>query len=240
MNTNTLLRVQQEKGLEHDLIEQVETLAQTILFSGIKPKEIGGLLDCVHARRVEYAKGEMIIEEGNAISDFGILLSGHARSIKWDATDRLIIITLLQQGSEVGVLLAASPERESPVSVQAQADVSALLIPFDCLLARCAKACPKHDRLLRNYIGIVAGKGLVLHDRIDCLLKPTLRDKIMNYLLRVSREQQSPAFTIPMNRNAMSEYLNIERSALSRELSYMKRDGLIDYHRNRFEVLQIL
>lgn len=219
------------------MTDHIEDLAQSKLFSGIEPHEIIGLLDCVHARRVEYTKDEMIIEEGSKVHEFGVLLSGHGRSIKWDATDRLIIITLLQPGSEIGVLLAASPERESPVSVQALDDVSALLIPYDQMLALCEKSCSKHERLLRNYIGIVAEKGLVLHDRIDCLLKPSLRDKIMNYLQRVSHEQRSQAFTIPLNRNAMSEYLNIERSALSRELSYMKRDGLIDYQRNHFELL---
>lgn len=214
-----------------------EDLAQTKLFSGIIPEEIAGLLNCIHARCVQYSKDEMIIEEGSRVHEFGVMLSGHGRSIKWDASDRLIIITLLQKGSEIGVLLAASPEHESPVSVQAQEDVSVLLIPYDRLLTRCARACPKHERLLRNYIGIVVEKGLVLHERINCLLKPTLRDKILTYLLRVSREQQSRTVSLPMNRNAMAEYLNIERSALSRELSFMKRDGLIDYQKNKFNIL---
>lgn len=219
------------------MTEYIEDLARTKLFFGIAPDEIPGLLDCVHARRVEYAKGDYIVEEGCDVYDFGVMLSGHGRSIKWDTSDRLIIITLLEKGSEIGVMLAASPEHKSPVSVQAQDDVSVLQIPYDRILARCPKGCPKHERLLRNYIAIVAQKGLVLHERIDCLLKPTLRDKILTYLLRMSREQQSRTFSIPMNRNAMAEYLNIERSALSRELSCMKRDGLIDYHRNSFRIL---
>lgn len=214
-----------------------EDLAQTKLFSGIVPEEIAVLLDCVQAKRAQYAKDEMIIEEGSQVQTFGVLLSGHGRSIKWDASGRLIIITLLQKGSEIGVLLAASPEHDSPVSVQAQEDVSVLLIPYDRLFTRCKRACQKHETLLRNYIGIVAEKGLVLHERINCLLKPTLRDKILTYLLRASREQQSRTVSIPMNRNSMAEYLNIERSALSRELSYMKRDGLIDYYKNRFKLL---
>lgn len=221
------------------MIEYIEDLAQMKLFSGIEPKEIAGLLDCVHARRVEYAKGDIIIEDGKQVQEFGVMLSGHGRSIKWDASDRLIIITLLEKGSEIGVLLASSPEHESSVSVQAQDDVAVLFIHYDHLLARCEKACPKHERLLRNYIGIVAEKGLVLHERINCLLKPTVREKILTYLMRVSREQQSRTFSIPMNRNAMSEYLNIERSALSRELSNMKHDGLIDYHRNSFKLIDI-
>lgn len=212
-------------------------LAQTRLFSGIAPNEIAGVLDCLHARRAAYAKGDLMIEEGSRVQEFGVLLSGHARSIKWDASDRLIILTLLEKGSEIGVLLAACPAHGSPVSVQAGDDVTVLYIPYDRMLARCSKACPRHEKLLRNYLGIVAEKGLVLHERIDCLLKPSLREKIMNYLLRASREQQSRTFSIPMNRNEMADYLNIERSALSRELSRMKRDGLIDYHRESFRLL---
>ena len=208
------------------------------LFSGIEPGEIAGLLDCLHARLVRYASGEMIIEEGSRIRKFGVVLSGHARSIKWDTADHVIILTMLKTGSEIGVLLAAQPEKESPVSVQALDEASVLMIPYDRVLAPCIKACPKHDRLLRNYISIVAEKGLILHERINCLLKPMVREKILAYLLRVSRGQKSSSFQIPLNRNAMSEYLNVERSALSRELSNMKRDdGLIDYHRNNFRLV---
>ena len=216
--------------------EYLEDLAQMNLFSGIGPGEIAELLDCLHARRVRYASGEMIIAEGCRVRDFGVMLSGHARSIKWDTADRVIILTLLKKGSEIGVLLAAQPDKESPVSVQAQDEASVLMIPYDRVLAPCKKACPKHDRLLRNYISIVAEKGLILHERINCLLKPTVREKVLAYLLRVSREQKSSSFQIPLNRNAMSEYLNVERSALSRELSSMKRDGLIDYHRNNYRL----
>lgn len=218
--------------------EYIKDLAQTKLFSGIEPDEIAGLIDCIHARRVEYAKGEFIVEEGSKVYDFGILLSGHGRAIKWDSNDKLIIITLLKRGSEVGVILAASLDHRSPVSVEALDDVSVLLIPFDCVFNSCEKACPQHSKLLRNYINIVAEKGLVLHDRIDCLLKSTVREKILAYLLRVSRERQSQTFSIPLNRNTMAEYLNIERSALSRELSSMKRDGLIDYHKNSFKLFE--
>ena len=77
----------------------------------------------------------------------------------------------------------------------------------------------------------------MLHERIDCLLRPTIREKIRTYLWRVSRDQQKRTVPIPMNRNAMAEYLNVERSALSRELSYMKRDGIIDYHKNMFRLI---
>ena len=217
--------------------EYIDTLKDTSLFSGIEPQEIDGLLKCLSTRHVQYAKGGYIIEEGDKVYDFGIILSRHGRAIKWDSSGRLIIISLIKAGSEIGVILAASLDHKSPVTVQAQEDVFVLQIPFERVLARCERGCPRHDRLLRNYINIVAEKGLVLHERIDCLLRPTIREKILTYLWRVSRDQQKRTFTIPMNRNAMAEYLNVERSALSRELSYMKRDGIIDYHKNMFRLI---
>ena len=81
--------------------ELIEDLKRTNLFSGIEPQEIDGLLHCLCARYVRYVKGDRIIEEGNKVYDFGIMLSGHGRAIKWDSSDRIIIITLLKKGSEI-------------------------------------------------------------------------------------------------------------------------------------------
>lgn len=217
--------------------ELIEDLKQTNLFLGMEPQEIEGVLHCLCIRYAHYVKGDNIIEEGNKVYDFGIMLSGYGRAIKWDPSGRLITITMLKKGSEIGAILAASLEHKSPVTVQAQDDALVLQIPFERVLTRCERACPRHEQLLRNYISIVAEKGLVLHERIDCLLRPTIREKVLTYLWRVSREQQNKTFTIPMDRNTMAEYLNVERSALSRELSYMKRDGIIDYHKNSFRLI---
>lgn len=217
--------------------DYITDLTKTSLFSDIAPYEIEELLDCIHARRVEYAKGDVILEEGSNVNHFGIILSGRGRAVKQDAAGRPIIITLLEKGSEIGVILAASLAHPSPVSVQVQEDATILMIPFSGILDRYQKSCPKHDLLLRNYIKIIADKGLLLHERIDCLLKPTVRDKILTYLLRISHQQKKIFFTVPLDRNAMAEYLNVDRSALSRELSKMKRDGLIDYHKSVFKLL---
>ncbi|MBC8530333.1 Crp/Fnr family transcriptional regulator [Gehongia tenuis] len=206
------------------------------LFAGLEEGACRELLQCLGARTAHYGKGEFIITEGDEPAEFGVLLSGRARAVKWDPSGRLIILTLLERGSELGVMLAASGGRRSPVTVVAEEDASAVWIACERLLSRCEKACRSHEQLLRNYIRAVAEKGLVLHERIDCLLRPTLREKIMAYLTRMAGER-GRKFTLPLNRNAMAEYLNVDRSALSRELSRMAKDGMIKYHRNDFELL---
>jgi len=214
----------------------VHDLSTTSLFASINQGEIPTLLKCVHAKCVKYKKGDLIIEAESRVTDFGIMLSGAGRSVKWDASGRLIIITLLGKGSVVGVMLAATAGQGSPLTVEATEDSTVIQIPFNRIITRCEKSCLHHETLLRNYVGVVAEKGLELHERVNCLLEPTIRDKVMTYLTWVSRQKNSLDFTIPINRNIMAEYLNIERSALSRELSNMKKDGLIDYQRNRFTI----
>lgn len=76
----------------------------------------------------------------------------------------------------------------------------------------------------------------MLHERLDCLLRPTARDKILTYLKNFSGLENGLPFTIPLDRNAMAEYLNMDRSALSRELSGMKKDGIIDYYKSTFRL----
>ncbi|MDR2939716.1 MAG: Crp/Fnr family transcriptional regulator [Clostridiales bacterium] len=217
----------------------LDGLAKTKMFSGISPPEIEEILGCSKAWVTEYAKNDLIIEEGVHIYNFGIILSGKAHSIKWDASGKTVIVAFLGKGSEIGVLLAANPEYEASVYIEAKSDVSVLFIPYRYLISYCPKACQKHEKLLRNYIHIVSEKALDLHERINCLMKPTLRSKIVTYLLRVSREQKSKSISIPFNRGSMAEYLNVDRSALSRELSKMKKEGLIDYHKNSFMIINL-
>ncbi|MNR32141.1 hypothetical protein D3C85_1497010 [compost metagenome] len=95
-----------------------------------------------------------------------------------------------------------------------------------------------HEQLLGNLFDSIAERALELHDRNDCLIMPTIRDKVLTYLTRVMREAGTETFTIPFDREAMAEYLDVDRSALSRELAWMKRDGLIDFYRNEFKLLQ--
>lgn len=217
--------------------EYVEILKQNDLFYGINDNKIDKILQCMNARYAEYGKDEMIISEGNVVYDIGIVLSGYGRSIKHELSGKISIITILEPGSFIGVILAGSRGHKSPVSVQAQEHLSALFIPMKNLICRCINSCPEHDILLRNYIAGIAEKALLLHDRNDCLIKPTVREKVLTYLRWMSRKTESNTFTIPLDRNEMAEYINVERSALSRELSKMKKDGLIDFYKNSFKLL---
>lgn len=215
-------------------MNNINAIKRSELFTGIPLKDIKDMINCLNAYQRDYKKGEIILWEGDIINEIGIILSGHGRSIKNDITGNTVIVTLLEEGSLIGVLLSASYSRVSPVSVQATDKLSVIFIPIKNVIGRCHKLCQKHDIFLHNVLNCIAEKALVLHDRNDCLIKPSIRSKVLTYLTRLSKEQRSKTLTLPFNRESMSEYLNVDRSALSRELSNMKKEGLIDFYKNKF------
>lgn len=218
-------------------MEYISVLEKSHFFDSIKKNDIEKMIKCLRAEYKEYEKNETVLWEGSTVTKVGIILSGHARSTKTNISGKLIIVTLLEEGSYIGVLLAASQNHKSPVSVQALDRLSVLFFPVEHILAGCRNACQCHTRLLSNFLNGVAEKALVLHDRNDCLIKPTIRDKVLTYLIRTANEKENRSFMIPLDRNAMAEYLNVDRSALSRELAKMKKDGLIDFYKNSFRLL---
>ncbi|KZE74521.1 MULTISPECIES: Crp/Fnr family transcriptional regulator [Paenibacillus] len=219
-------------------MNNLDSLCQSRLFSGISPNDIPQMLKCLSAKRKEYAKDEMVVREGDLVDDVGIILQGSAQSTKLSVTGKQIIVSLHYQGGYTAVLTAASRGRRCPMSVQAIEPLEVLFIPIKSILSRCTKFCMVHEQLLGNLFDSIAERALELHDRNDCLIMPTIRDKVLTYLTRVMRETGTETFTIPFDREAMAEYLDVDRSALSRELAWMKRDGLIDFYRNEFKLLQ--
>lgn len=218
-------------------MNDLDSLCQSRLFSGISPNDIPQMLKCLSATRKEYAKDEMVVREGDLVDDVGIILKGSAQSTKLSITGKKLIVSLHYPGGYTAVLTAASRGRRCPMSVQAIEPLEVLFIPIKSILSSCTNLCKSHEQLLGNLFDSIAERALELHDRNDCLIMPTIRDKVLTYLTRVMRETGTETFTIPFDREAMAEYLDVDRSALSRELAWMKRDGLIDFYRNKFKLL---
>lgn len=218
-------------------MNNLDSLCQSRLFAGISLSDIPQMLKYLSATHKEYAKDEMVVREGDYVDDLGIILQGTAQSTKLSPTGKQIIVSLHYPGGYTAVLTAASRGRRCPMSVKALEPLEVLFIPIQNILSRCTKLCMGHEQLLGNLFDSIAERALELHDRNDCLIMPTIRDKVLTYLTRVMREAGTETFTIPFDRQAMAEYLDVDRSALSRELAWMKRDGLIEFCRNEFRVL---
>lgn len=104
------------------------------------------------------------------------------------------------------------------VSVAAEEDVRAAFLDFQRMLAACPSSCPRHSRLLRNLLAVLAEKNLSLNEKLTHMGQRTTRDKLLSYLSAQARRQGSPRFRIPFSRQQLADYLCVDRSGLSAEL----------------------
>ena len=122
------------------------------------------------------------------------------------------------------------------VNVTAAEDTEALLLNIRRVLEPCSKVCPYHVRLVRNLLALCAGKNLQLSRRVLHTGPKSIRKRLLSYFSECIKRSGSYAFDIPYNRQQLADYLNVERSALSNELSLMQQDGILRYDKNHFVV----
>ena len=212
-------------------------LSASGLFSGIREEELKRLLHCLGAERACFEKNEILYHMGQPVTRCAFLLSGAVRAESVNPAGEHTLIALHGPGALVGDVLMATPGSVSPVYVIAAEPTTVLFLPFHQMMGGCPECCPAHQRLRENLIGEIAQKYWAQRQRIGCLSLSSLRGRIVRYLLE--RSQGAATFSIGISREQLADYLCVNRSALSRELSRMKQEGLIDYYRDSFRLLDM-
>lgn len=209
------------------------------LFSGITRVDLEKMLNCLGANIHTFKKNAYILMAGEITHHVGIILDGQATIYKDDILGNRSIIGTLQPSDLFAEAFVCAGLRVSPVTVEASEDTTVMKVSFHKILRTCASSCTFHHMLIQNMLRIIANKNLVLNEKIDHISKKTTRQKLASYLMSQVTKQSSNTFTIDLDRQALSEYLCVNRSALSRELSKIKDDYILDFQKNRFTILDL-
>ena len=94
-----------------------------------------------------------------------------------------------------------------------------------------------HQVLINNLFQILSKENIELIQKIENVSQKTIRDKLLTYLSNEAQKRHSNSFDIHFNRQDLADYLNVDRSAMSFELSKLQKEGLIEYNKNHFELL---
>lgn len=215
----------------------IKCMEKSALFSGIRPEDYKPMLHCVGYRTVHYKKGEIIFPEDERVQHIGVILTGAVDMVKEDLWGGKTIMTRMQPGALFGESFACGADSVATVCFTAAEESEILFMPFGKIMRSCSIACEFHHRLLENMVRLIAGKNRDLMHKIDVVSRKTLKEKIMAYLSAQSQAADSRYFEIPLGRSELADYLCADRSALTRVLSEMKCEGLIDYDRNTFRIL---
>ncbi|NCB45323.1 MAG: Crp/Fnr family transcriptional regulator [Clostridia bacterium] len=215
----------------------MDVLKAVDLFKGIEEFDLQPLLSCLSAKEAHYEKGQTVFFSGETIERFGIVLSGQVQIVQDDYYGNRSILANIGTGNLFGESFACAEIKTLPVSVIATTESELLFIDCHRLAVPCAKACGFHGRLIQNMLNIVSMKNIMLTQKNEFTSKRTTREKLLAYLSVEAKKAGSSRFCIPFNRQELADYLSVERSAMSAELSKLRDDNILNFHKNQFELL---
>ena len=217
----------------------LEILKRCPLFDGIKEEQLLKMLACLGARVIDFDKKYTVLAEGTAAKHIGIVLSGSVEIVQVDYFGNRSLLSIIGKAEVFAEAFACAEVKALPVSVIANEPCEIMLIDCAHILHTCENNCNFHRQLIFNLMKDLATKTLLFHQKIDVTSKRTTREKLMTYLFYESKRAGSASFEIPYDRQALADYLDVDRSGLSAEISKLRREGVLKSDKNRFVLLDL-
>lgn len=212
-------------------------LQKSPLFFGVEKDDILPMLECLDGTLRICPKGSIVFAEGDRPTHLGIVLEGEVRITRTDYYGNRSIVAAVKASQVFGETFACAEVQSLPVDIMAAADSILLMIDVRRIISTCCNACTFHNRIIYNLMKQTAAKNLMFHRKLEITSKRTTRDKLMTYLLMTAKEQGSSGFEIPYDRQELADYLEVDRSGLSAEISKLRREGVLTAEKNRFTLL---
>ena len=213
-------------------------VAECPLFRQIDPKDLAAMLKCLSARVLTAQRGEFIETTSGGKPLMGVVLEGSVEMISEDYFGKKSILTLLTVGNLFGETYSCLQARNRTVAFQVREDSRVLILDYDRILHACKLVCRFHHRMIENMVELIAEKNLELIEKLEVTSRTSIREKLLTYLTRQAERTGSLTFTIPMGRTELAEYLCTDRSAMTRELSRLRDEGIIAFDKRTFTLLE--
>jgi len=215
----------------------IEILKRTQLFSGVSETEISAMLHCLQARMLTIRKGEYVYREGEHLENISVLVKGKLLVQNNDFWGNRNIINVLHVGEMFGEAYVAPESGTLPNDVVAEEDSIVIFFNVRKILTVCSAACRFHSMVIQNLFFAISEKNRKLVQKIGHMSKRSTRAKLLSYLSDEAKRHNSSHFTIPFTRQQLSDFLCVDRSAMSNELCKMRDEGLLEFEKNQFTLL---
>jgi len=223
------------QGMEQGMNDSA-VLEKAALFSGTSATEIESMLGCLGTRTRSYDAGEYVFHMGDKTNSVGLVLEGRVEIENVDVWGNVSVIDTCGAGQLFCEEYAAIPDEPLMVDVVALEKTRIMFLTAGKVLTTCPHACPHHSRTSLNLTTMIARKNLSLSRQIFHAAPKSIRGKLLSYLSYEANMVGSDEFDIPFNRQQLADYLGVDRSALSNELSKMQKEGIVETKRSHFKL----
>ena len=219
-------------------MENIDFLMKLPIFYNLKNEEIINILNFFNYSKEDFEKNNFIFEIGKPINKIGIILSGEINIIKEDFWGNRNILNKFKSGEIFGEVFALAKVSPNNILVETSQNSKILFLDLTNFSIDNENNSNEILKFLSNIFKISLKKNILFTEKLEHITKKTIREKIISYLSTEALKNRSNSFFIKFDRQELADYLFVERSALSRELSSMKKDGLIEYNKNYFTLIK--
>lgn len=220
-------------------MENLKTIKKLYLFKNLEETEITALLRCLSVKFVNFRERKKIATRGDKIENIYIVVSGVIRQ-SWYSDDGDLLTSMdFHEGEIIGLEYLSGYRKTYSGELIAIKESQVISLDSFRFLNPCNNFCPKHVKVITNAFSYLSRQNIRLLNRIKEITMPTTKKKVMCYLSNVRSIVKSNSFDIPYNRQELANYLGVERSALSKELSDLQKEGYIKFHKNHFEIKRL-
>lgn len=206
---------------------------QHVMFRNITEQEYRDMELCRGIRTAEFEKDCVLFHAGDYTEEFGIVIFGEVHIENIDLWGNRVILHSLSANDAFAETYAFC-NVPMLVDVTAAQNCKILFLNTAILLSPEYHAKSWYFKLISNLLFLSTQKNLAWSNRIFCMTAKSIRAKVMTFLSAEARKHGNKEFLVPFDRQQMADYLNVERSALSKELAKMQKEGILNYHKNRF------
>ena len=202
-------------------------LQELPLFQGISAAEVDAFIAATGATIERVEKGKRILEAYEENHNIGVIVEGEAQVLAEDRFGNENVSHNLERGAMVGSSSAIMPQVPSTMAVQAMTNMLVLWVPYKALLTAGTKLGRTHGIVMKNILEAFCRKNILMVQKIKILSQKTLRERLILYLLYRQQRQGRTRVQVP-GRVQLAKELECNRSALTREISAMHNEGLLD------------
>ncbi len=212
----------------------LSVLLNSVLFRGITEQELKEMRGCLGAYEKSYQKGQMVYRMGDTVDAIGVVVTGSVIIENDDIWGNKSILDHVGPGQIFAETYACIPGEPLMVNVVASEKTEILFLNISKVITTCCKTCTSHGKLIRNLLAIASQKNLNLSRRIFYTSSKSIRGRLLSYLSHQAMKEGSYEVVIPFNRQQLADYLGVDRSAMSNELSKMRNEGILTFDKNKF------
>ena len=195
------------------------------------------ICECMNVRELRLKNKETFVRESDPCTCIGVVATGAVQLSRQQLDGSRAVLETISENGAFGMTYVFRDAKTMGISMSAVGEAVVLLFGTDRILRPCRKVCPAHLHFLHNLLTVMSQTTFQIKRKLRILSQRTIRGRLLLFLRILAKRKQAKEFDIPFDRQELADFLCVDRSALSAELSKLRRERKVESVKNHFKLL---